>query len=565
MRPKLLLPLALVALAALVAGVWTGLEGAPPAELEALDAGARPEDAPEEPLLPGAERAPLAEPSREVRSLETTVVLPLELELELVEARGRLQADGQPPLGHARTARLRGSIHGHDGRAVRGAFAEVLAGPNAGRVLETDADGRFGASDLYAGLALVALRAPGTVGAEREVLLREGREAQLNVGFGRPSVLRGLVTDERNLPLPLARVVVDGQAVSTDERGAFEVRGVASGKVPVEVFKEGYAAHREQLFVTSGTVQKSDTLRYVLREGCGVRVVVPERVGLGRPGQLFVTGPVDGTRARDFPWHLVGPREVYAGGTVELEDLPRGLTRLQLFMPGARAVPAVQEVALFPGSTKTVTFHLEPAPVLRGRVVRDGAPVEGARVQLEAPDVTGAASRLLGDRLGRVQYEVELLAQMPPAVQVARTRADGGFELSAAVDVAAARYLTALGPDGRGWAGRVVGPDDGDVTLELVERAGGDARLTVETSERFQALPVSYVVDGVPHRTVLAPRERLELEGLAEGRWKVRARWGNERMLEDLVLELEGERDLFVPLPQGAIDGQPRGFRDAMR
>jgi hypothetical protein len=565
MKSKLLLPLALVALAALAAGVWTVLSGGPPAELQALGGGGRAAAGPEEPALPEVAREPLAAPPRQDRSLETTVVLPLELELELVEARGRLQADGEPPLGHSRSARLRGSIHGADGRAARGAFAEILAGPNAGRVLETDADGRFGASDLYAGLALVALRAPGTPGAEREVLLREGSEAQLNVGFGRPSTLRGRVTDEANQPLPLARVVVDGQEVATDENGVFEVRGVASGKVPVYVLKAGYAAHREMLFVTAGTHQRDDTLRYVLRRGCGAKVVVPERLGLGRPGTLLVSGPVDGTAARDFPWHLVGTREVFAGETVEFEDLPRGMARFQLFVPGARALPASQQVALFPDQVKSVTFHLEAAPVLVGRVLREGAPVANARVQLEAPDVTGAASRLLGERLGRAQYEVELLAQAPPAVQVVRTRGDGGFEFSAAEDVAAKRYLTAVGPDGRGWAGRIVGPGETEVTLDLVERAGGEARLVIETSERFQALPVSYVVDGVPHKAVLAAGERLELEGLAEGRWRVRARWENEKMLDGLELELEGSRDLFVPLPQGAIDGQSRSFRDAMR
>ena len=493
------------------------------------------------------------------------MVLPLEVELELVEASGRLQADGEPPLGYSRTAGLRGSIHGHDGRAVRGAFAEILAGPNAGRVLETDADGRFGARDLYAGLALVALRAPGTVGAEREVVLREGREAQLNVGFGRPSVLRGLVTDERNVPLPLARVFVDGQEVTTDEQGAFEARGVASGKVPVYVLKSGYASYREELFVTAGTVMRSDALRYTLRRGCSLKVIVPERVGLGRPGQLFVTGRVDGTRARDFPWHLVGPVELFAGGSVELEDLPQGVTRLQVFVPGARSVPPVKEVTLFPGEPKTVTLNLETAPVLVGRVLRDGAPVEGARVQLEVPDVTGAASRLFGDRLGRVQYEVELLAQMPLAVQATRSLVDGRFELSAAADIAGRRYLTAVGPDGRGWAGRIVGPEEGEVTLELVDRTEGRARLSVETSERFQALPVSCIVDGVPRKQVLAPGERLELEGLAEGRWRVSARWGNDRMLEEVDLLLDGDRDLFVPLPKGAIDGQAKSFRDAMR
>ena len=47
---------------------------------------------------------------------------------------------------------MRGSVHGADGRPLR-AQVEFVAGPNTGRLLDCDERGRFGANDLYAGLA----------------------------------------------------------------------------------------------------------------------------------------------------------------------------------------------------------------------------------------------------------------------------------------------------------------------------------------------------------------------------------------------------------------------------
>ena len=331
------------------------------------------------------------------------------------------------------------------------------------------------------------------------------------------------------------------------------------------VSKPGYASHREMLYVTAGTRMEPGTLRYNLRQGAMAKIVVPERIGLGRPGKLFVSGSLDGPSERSYPWHLVSPRDVLAGETLEIEDLPQGSVRFQLFMPGAKVLPASQSVALFAGESKTVTVHLEPAPALVGRVTRDGEPVQGALVQLQAPDVTGAASKVLGGRLGRAQFEAEVLGQVPPALQSAVTRANGRFEFSAAEDLSEVRYLTATSRDGKAWAGRVVRSGERDVELALQEVQGGEGGFVVETSERFQALPVSYVVDGKPHTVVLPPGERLEIEGLPEGTWRVKARWSTETILDDVTLTVKGSEELFVPLPQGAIDGQSKRLRDAMQ
>lgn len=565
MNQKTVLPLVLIVLAAGAGWLYTmmGDEGSKPVEsLEFSKSTAVGPGNSGGGQLPTDRR--ISEPVRLERDTSSTVVLPLELEFELTNAKAELQANGVPPLGSAASARLRGSVHGSDGRGLRG-YVEFVAGPNRGRVLDTDAQGRFGANDLLAGLSLVSLNAPGTPGAQREVLLREKRETQLNVGFGRPAALRGIVRDDQNIGIPTVRVVIDGQDTLTDERGRFYLPRVASGKVPVYLSKPGYASQREMQYITAGTSMKADQLKYTLRKGATVKVVVPERVGTGSPGQLFLSGPLDGTASRTYPWHLKSPITLFGGESIEIEDLAPGPIRLQYFRAGAAVTPPVVRETLVAGSTRTITFHLKAAPILAGVVVSGDKPVEGALVRLEAPDVTGASVGAMGAAYGRATVEMDVLSQMPPAVQSVVTGLDGKFRFSAAESLSAQRYLTAKSSDGKAWAGRVIEPGDTEVELRLEAAKGGRAGFNVETTERFQALPVRYVVNGKPSYEMLPAGERLEIADLPEGLWKVSATWGSEVILKEVPMDIDSLEDLFIPLPDGAVQGQPKSMRDAMQ
>jgi hypothetical protein len=567
MSPRFVLPLLIVLLAALAGGLWVVLGETRADEFGGLEVdrsvGVNPGGQQAE-VLPGTDHD-LPDLDRQgLGDVSTTVVLPLELEFELVSADTQLDAIDAPPLDTAATARLRGSMHGADGRGAVG-HLEFIAGPNRGRVLETDPLGAFGANDLYPGISLVALRAPGTVGAEREVLLRREREAQLNVGFGRPAVVRGRVKDAKNLPLPTTKVVMDGQETLTDEEGFFYFPRMTSGKVPVYVTKPGYAGVREVHYITAGGAISSDKLTFVLRKGASLRVVVPERLGLGKAGELHLSRPLDGTGSRSFPWHMKSPVSIYAGESVQIEDLPAGRVRMQYFCAGAVVKPAVVRETLVAGSERVATFHLEPAPVLTGVVLKEGKPVAGAVVKLEAPDVTSTSIQAMGGGFGGAQFEMALLGTMPPGLQRAVTGANGKFRFTAGEELSPVRYLTAKARDGRAWAGRVVRPGERELELELVQPIGGGAGFLIETSERFQALPVKYVVDGKPMWTMLPPGERLSIEGLPAGQWKFSARWENEQIQKDVSIPLKGTEELFVPLPKGAIDGQSKEMREAMQ
>ena len=538
----------------------TGLSGPIHSESPALAA-------PEEAVVERAPRGLTQEELDRADELATTVVLPLKLELELVASVGKLSAPGAEPMGSDATARLRGSAHTAAGTGLSGE-ARFVAGPNEGRVLELDDGGRFGANDLYPGLSLVHITGRGVPGALREVLLREQREAQLNLGFGRPAVVFGQVFDRKNNFVEGARVVMDGQETVTDDRGVFQFVRMTSGKVPVFLSKQGFADARSVEYITAGTTLALGKLKYVLDESASLRVSLSERVGTGAPAQVILSRPLEASfagRERKFPWHLKNPTRLYAGESVEIDGLPPGRLRIQVFQPGAVVEPSTSEVTLVSGEQASVVFHLTPSAVLRGQVLLAGRPAERALVQLEAPDMTSATISARGGTLGRAQVELDLFGHAPSARQTVLTGADGRFELSANEELSGVRYLTARSADGRSWAGVAVKKGQHEVTLELTEKQEDRGKLTIETSTRFQALPVLYTINGEPHQALLPPGERLELEDLPAGAWRYSARWGSELIQAPTPIEVEGEVDLFVPLPEGAIQGQSKEMRDSMQ
>ena len=66
-------------------------------------------------------------------------------------------------------------------------------------------------------------------------------------------------------------------------------------------------------------------------------------------------------------------------------------------------------------------------------------------------------------------------------------------------------------------------------------------------------------VRAITPEVVIAPHQDLPLEGLAPGRWRLRARWNGELLFPGdglREIDLEGTERLEVPLPPGAIEGQ---------
>jgi len=517
------------------------------------------------PAIDATNHLPMVREEDDLREVEapTEVYFPLELNLSLVEPAKRLAADGVGAHGSGARARLEGHLYGTDAKGVPGEV-RFTSGANMGRVLSCDGGGGFGAHDLYPGRSIVKITGPMIVGAEREVRLRNGKKSILNIGFGRPAVVHGRVQDESGDPITGARVTMDGQVTFTDIGGSFYYPRMTSGQVLLFAEKEGYASWREHYNVKAGATITGDKLTYTLRPGARLELSIAESLGARTAAQVFLLPALGARTRRDFPWHRVNPVSIQPGGTTIVEGLPPGNLQLYLFHAGARAKPRVSSATLKAGRLTTSVLHLEPAPMLRGRVMRDGKPVERALVKLEAPDQVQATLATFGQPLGFL--EVGVFPNLPTGVQSAWSDSSGRFTFSSNEQLSPVRYLTAEGPDGNTWAGKIVRRGERELELVLKVPAPDECVLEFQMEGRKLALPVNVVIDGAPRMTLSLPHdEQLRVDELAKGRWKVNVRWNSQRLLRDVLVDLEGETALLIPLPEAAMSGGSALFNPARR
>jgi hypothetical protein len=490
------------------------------------------------------------------------VAWPLEFVLQFVSEPRESGISGVPRRGGSANATLSGTIRGYDSRPVS-ARVEFVAGPNEGRVVQAGADGRFGASNLYGGLSIVRVKGPSIPGSMREVLLRSGQRAVLNITYSMPASVFGEVIDAAGEPIAGAHVEMDGRDAYTDETGAFHFPSMAAGAVLVLVRKPGYAPYREKLPIAVNRTIPPGRLRFMMSPGADLEVHIVENLGAVAPAQLFLlpasAGRINTQRGqRTYPWHLINPVEAYPGGTVTVEDLPEGPVHLMLFQRGAKARPRLVKVSLRAGKVTQQTLHLEPATRLSGRVYLNGEPVMGAQVELEAPD--RARASLSGLQRRRSFLESMVLPQLPSAHQAVKTDKRGEFLFTAWNDVSPLRYLSAMDATGTHRVVQIVRDDQDWVDLYLESAPEHDARLHVNLPARDADLPVEVTVDGAPRPDFTLERhEKLIIEGLAHGTWRVTARWHGDVLLEGREVDLEDGMPLTVNLPAAARQGQDTG------
>jgi hypothetical protein len=527
-------------------------ESPPPAEVPVSSAQA-------ETKLRPVDTAPAAE-SR--GSTETTVAWPVDVEFELLRAAEGPREEGVAPLGSGRKAKLSGRVQAAGGTGVP-ATLSFVAGLNAGRSLQANAEGFFGAADLYPGLALVRVEGPGISGALREVRLAPGQEARLALSFGLPGGIGGTVFGDGDDPLADVEVELDGQTTRTNEAGQFVFSAIPGGTdVVLLLRKEGYATSHERIGVSSGRTLPADHYRFRMQRGASLEVSIPTVVGAAGPALVALTPATISTEPR-FAWWQVGPYELVPGASVVLNDLPPVRMWVRVYHRGAQAAPARTMAFLRPGQTERVRIELEPAPRVTGRVLdAQGRGVAGIEVTLEPPDRAAAmAAELAADHVapGIGVFDSELYPGLPPGVQRTVTDNDGTFVLSAWEGLAPSRYLSARSADGALQAERILREGEREVELRLAPRRTVDVRLALEFPGRFQGLPVRVAVNGqLRPEVTLAPHESLPLEGLSAGRWRIAARWNGEELIAgaDQELDLPGQELVSVSVPEGAIRGQ---------
>ncbi|MCK6447916.1 MAG: carboxypeptidase-like regulatory domain-containing protein [Planctomycetes bacterium] len=505
--------------------------------------------------------APGVEPVAD--DVSTTVAWPVKLALELVVDGSLPVVDGVPPLGSGRTARLSGMLVKEGGSPVIGKVT-FTHGMNAGRVLYCNAEGSYGASDLYPGLSIVEVEGPGIGGSTREVLLRANKDSLLNVSYDAPASMRGRVFDAaEQKPLDGVVVELDGQRTETDIEGEFHFPAMTAGdKLLLVLKKEGYASYREILGVTRGTSVPRDRYLFQMRRSGGLRVTFSNAPSKAPAQVLFMKSVAFGAYgelagARTYPWHRINPTQLTPGQSLEVRDLPDGDVDVRAYLQGCVAVPPVTRVTVREGVVQDVVLKFEAAPLVKGRVLdRDGHAVEGADVRLEAPDRTFALLNHVGQASGFL--EAEIWPNFPMSVQRTVTGFDGRFELTAWHDCAPTRYLVAESKDGKLRAVQVVRANQNEVELVLEPDTGALAKLSIEFPNRHQGLPIECSINGVPFTEQVLPAAKpLVVENLDEGVWRILATWNGEPLFgAPPQVMVRGDATFRIPLPVGAIDGQ---------
>ncbi|MEO6708455.1 MAG: carboxypeptidase regulatory-like domain-containing protein, partial [Planctomycetota bacterium] len=495
-----------------------------------------------------------------------TVAWPAKLKLELLEQAGIPHVAGMPTLGAGSTARFAGSLSGGLGEPISGTV-QFIAGPNQGRTLHTNSQGKFGASDLLPGLSVVEIDGAGSLDSRREVRLRAGAETPLNIGFGMPGSASGKVLDREGKPLAGATVELDGQIAFSDLEGNFHLDSIPSG-LDLECFasKEGYASYSERVTIAART--PNDHLVFTLLPGASLDVEVPEAIGAPEDAMVILMN-ANPAAARSFPWRKKNPIAVRPGSRVHIDDLPPGVkVRVVVFHQGALAKPPFDEVTLQEGTPQLAVVHLEPAPLIVGTVhTRDGLVAQSAKLRLEAPDRVGSTVAYFGETA--MFLEAEVLPSLPMGLQETVSDHNGHFEFTSYPKQAPRRYLTATSADGLQTGTVIVAPEAETVDVTIYPVGAGSARLSVSFPGRHQALPIECMVRGTPlDPYLLALQDPYVIDGLAPGMWRLTASWnGKEIPVEGATssgFKLEAETTQVIRLPQGAIDGQdPETLRRA--
>jgi hypothetical protein len=482
----------------------------------------------------------------------STVLWPLELELNLLRSAELPKVPSGPPLGTGRSSRLTGRIGDERGQGAA-ALVRFVAGPNAGRELSTDSEGRYGASDLYPGLNVVEVSGPGLFGARREVRTSVTQESEFNLGFGRPGSVSGRVYDDVAKPLAGATVRVDGHTVTTNTDGIFYVERCAPGRVLVEINHPGFAPLRQVLGVTQNFALTHERVSYRMERAAGLELNFENLVGPAGDTRIFIL-PATVEYERRFDWSRFSDLRA-TGSSFLLNELPPGPAKVLCYRVGAISVPRVLQTNLIAGETTRLTVRFDGAPVLKGRVVEEGKLVRGARVRLLAADPPGAFLR--HTNIDLLSYESEVFAQLPAMADEFVSDEQGEFLATSWSETSPWRLLEALSPDGQRRALLAVGPDAEEVELDLKPIVQGNAELVFELPARRQALPVDVRLNGKPGEVFeLPPDQPLRLSGLAPGVWSLEVRWYDQQLLRELELDLGGSVQRKVPLPAAAIEGQ---------
>jgi hypothetical protein len=246
-----------------------------------------------------------------------------------------------PPAG-----RITGLVVDESGRPIE-AFRVLVHNPTSREPDRTTGhnfaapDGRFAVEDVGEGDYLLHVSAPDLAATVvQHVDVADGGTTDVGtVRLAKGGIVRGLVVDARSAPVSgaTASVSVTGRGyirpspqVTTDARGAFEVRGVSPGVAQVTVAHPAYAPNIAiglEIDPAKGPVET----RVVITQGGRIEGRVRTRSGVLPAGASV---GVSLLRPAAAGW-LAGPmsQPVASDGTFVVEHIPAGRVTVMLLVP----------------------------------------------------------------------------------------------------------------------------------------------------------------------------------------------------------------------------------------
>lgn len=424
--------------------------------------------------------------------------------------------DGSPAAG----ARVQAT---HPSRDAGPMSASRRYGPHTGpedRATSPNELGRFVLEGVPVGPMRVWAKDEGLGWAASEVLeVTEGGVAgpvRLRLASARSDVVAGRVVDPGGAPVPRARILtviekggaVRSGALRADEFGRFELELTELAPVDLRASDpEGRYGEAALQDVEPGTTE----LVLQLREARHVELVVREPDGTPVTRYSVTAWAPRGEDGGALDWLFSLSEEDRAGGVLELR-VPDSRFQLGVKAPGH----AIGGLGPFEPDALPLRLELELVPTapVRGRVLQDGRPVSGARVELlQEP----SSYSLLVDGFWS--------AVNPDASASDITDEHGAFALDLAES---GRYLLRAHIDG--FAGAELGPMELDAAagasgLELVLVRGGaiEGRVLAPPGEEAAGKIVAFNHgDGAPFSVRADADGRYRVGGLLPGRWQVR-------------------------------------------
>lgn len=384
---------------------------------------------------------------------------------------GRTTEEIEVPL--ERGGRVAGRVTAPGGTPLSGVGVHIRSDTpgTPGERIATDADGRYAIESIAAGNRTITFMRSGYRPRREAVEIAAGRETQLDVEMDRGRELRGRVVDETGQPVGGAEVQTEGPDFArtrTKTDGAFALSGVAETRVTLRATRNGFVTAREAVEATANEVTLT------LRRGGTItgRVTGLTEQELQR---VRVFAAVPGSRAT---------AEVDASGAFTMQGIPDGRITVGASLPGPdtrSAQPAVVDVR--GGSAPPVEIAFTSGFTIRGRVTRNGAPVEGAMVAFRSSRGFGPGAPVRGG-----MYEV---SGVPPGTYRVVVTADaseiwrGDYEVTgdATFDIDVRSGFIR----GRTIDAATSAPVPGAVVaLEAVERSGAWARpVATDATGRF--------------------------------------------------------------------------------